>query len=147
MSSNWPVIVPGSASRRNFRHSAPIPFLTSPARISESMCAVLILMTCIAMGASNPMEEMNPVALSLDLFRRLPLISNGSPLTHPGDLGSDAGLKPPELYETNRVPLVEGRTLVVGRQLQLVERVPRRPSYYSHVALVELQPYLSGDPF
>src|SRR3989442_6517599 len=128
ISSNCPV-VSGAASRRNFRHSAPIPFLTSPARISVSMCAVLILMTCLAMGASNPMDEMNPVALSLDLFRRFPLISSGSPLTHPGDLGSDlgsdAGLEPPELYETNRIPLVEGRTLIVGRQLQLVERVLR----------------------
>src|SRR5207244_7772773 len=120
ISSNWPVVVSGAASRRNFRHSAPISFLTSPARISDSMCAVLILITCVAMGASNPMDEMNAVALSLDLFRRFPLISSGSPLTHPGDLGSDAGLKPPELYEANRLSLVDGRPRFVASELQLV---------------------------
>src|SRR5712692_7617717 len=100
--------------------------------------------TCFAMGASNPIDEVNSVALSLDLLRRLPLISSLlSPLTLRSESCGGAGLEPPELDEPGRAPLIEGRTLVVGRQVHPVERVGGGPSHNPQAPLVEFQPHLS----
>src|SRR5271155_1634805 len=139
----------GSPSR-NRRQAAPSFFPTSPERIRVSMCAMLIFTTCLLSGPSKPTEEVKSLAF---LLERLTLLLLSMLLTVFPPLASfcdgvccGARLKPPELDEPHGGVLVEGRPARVGRQLEAVEGVRRRPPDHPHPALVELELDLPRDP-